>query len=419
MPLKFSKRYCFKVQLWYSLLSFQWIEDKERFSTTSENMDSVVTCNNSHVFVFDNVAMVNITNLTFKGCGKAYPNTTAVMKVINSNIYINHCTFIHSKGRIIDTKFCNMTITKSIFRFSNGSALFARHSTTVCVTDSIYEWNNSSQFSIIYINLGKASLKNCTFHNNSTEGNACIMHIRNSKFELIRCKVTSNQAKMNMLLSAKSTVNISENTFNHNFINSTGIVSLSDSMSTVTCSKFLNNAASFRGILRIYQGEIKIYGTLIFQENKVNRGVFYIYKSEMQVISHKGTKILSRLIIQENIARWGVFLIIQSMVQIYQTILIQGNSVVLRTVDFRKSTVKFDGDVYFKNNTGCILIEESQVEFIKSNKFSSNELQNNIAYEYGGAITSIWSTVKFKGTTRFLGNKSWRVGGACYTCNRE
>ena len=118
----------------------------------------------------------------------------------------------------------------------------------------------------------------------------------------------------------------------------------------------------------INRGKIQTYGEVIFQENKVSRGVFHIYQSE-------GTKIHSKVIIQGNIATWGVFLITQSIVQMNQTILIQGNNVALHTVDFRKSTIGLNGEVYFINNTGCILIEESQVEFNNSIKFSNNERQ--------------------------------------------
>jgi predicted outer membrane repeat protein len=390
------------------------IANKERFSTNSENMDSVITCNESRVFIFENVAKVNLTNLIFKGCGKINPKLIAVIKVINSNIHINHCTFIHSKGMVIDTKLCTLTVTGSIFRFSNGSALVVRHYATVFITNSIYEWNNSSQLPMIYVNLGKASLKHCLFRKNSPKGSVRMIYIRNSTVELRQCKLDSNRATANILLSANSIVSISETIFKQNFISSSGIVLLDNCLSTIFNSMFLRNTATISRILLVYKSKIKIYGKFIFQENIAEQQVFDIDHSEILSISNEDVKNHGELIIQGNIASWGVFAIRHSVVQMHQTILIQGNSGDLHTVAFGKSTIKFNGDVSFINNTGCILIEESQMEFTKSNKFSGNERENSIIYEYGGAITSIWSTIKFNGTTRFLRNKSWKVGGAIF-----
>jgi hypothetical protein len=174
-----------------------------------------------------------------------------------------------------------------------------------------------------------------------------------------------------------------------------------------------SNTASRRNILYVHNSKIQIYGNLSFQENKVKYyGVFSIYQSKVwSVPLNEDAKIHSKLKIQGNIATAGVLLIKESEVQMYQTILIRGNNVVVNTVDVRKSKIKFNGYAYFVNNTGCILIEESQIEFDKSSTFSSNEQKNN-TYAHGGAITSIWSTITFKGTTRFLRNKSWKVGGA-------
>lgn len=396
------------------------IANKERLSINSENTDSVITCNKSHVFEFDNVAKVNITNLTFKGCGKVNPKLIAVIKVFNSDIHINHCTFIHSKGKIIETKFSNLTVTECIFRFSNGSVLEAeaRLNTTVYIINSVYEWNNSSRLSIVFVNLEKASLKNCTFRNNRAERGARIIHIKNSRVEFKQCKVVGNQAKMNILLSNNNQINISESTFKHNFIESRNIVYLLNDRcnltSTTTSTMFHNNIASGRNILYVDKSKIEIYGNLSFQENEVRyMGIFSINQSEVLSVPLKnGTKVISELKIQGNKARWGVLLITESELQIHQTILIQENRAFLSTVDFRKSNIKFNGDVYYISNTGCILIEESQVEFTKS-KFSSINYTRHI-YEYGGAITSIWSTVKFKGTTKFLRNKSRKVGGAIF-----
>lgn len=385
------------------------IANKRRFSTSSENMDSVIKCNESRAFAFYNVAKVNIANLTFKGCGKVNPKLIAVIKIINSDIYINHCTFIHSKGIIIDARSCSLMVTESIFRFSSGSALDAGRNTTVFITNSIYERNNSSKSSMIYINLGKGILKNCTFRNNRAKRS---VYIRNSVVELRRCKLVSNQAKV--LQSANSTVNINETTFKHNFINSSGIVSLHSCMSTITSSVFLNNTVSARKVLYVNNSTIQICGNLTLQENKAKYGVIFIYLSEIWSIANEDARIHSEFLIQGNMAKWGVLLIIESVVQMHQNALIQENNAVLNTVDFRKSTIEFNGDVNFANNTGCILIQDSRMEFNKSNTFSSNERKNNSAYEYeyGGAITSIWSTIKFKGATRFLENKSWKVGGA-------
>ncbi len=353
------------------------IVNKERFSSNSENIDTTITCNDSSVFQFNNVINVNITNLTFNGCGKISPETIAVIKVSNSNININHCTFINSKGRIIDIAFSEMTVIRSVFKFSQGIVLSANNA-TVFNRDCIYEFNLSQ---LLYISWSNASFKNCIFHTNYAQRGTRLIHTRKSIFMLKICELAWNRAKMNLLLLLNSIISISATTFKHNCIKSEGIVSLENSLSNISNS--------------------------IFHNNSVSRGMLHINKSN--------AKIQRKLRIQENKAKWGVLYISQSVVETYQDILIQGNSVNYSTVDFRNSTIKVMGNLYFLNNTGCILIEESQTEFIKSSEFSHNKRKKNISsinYKFGGAITSIWSTVCFKGTTKFLGNKSWKVGGA-------
>ena len=364
------------------------VANKERFSSISENMDTVITCNQSNVFRFDNVAMITITNLTFKGCGKSSLNgTTAVIKIFYSTININHCTFIHSKGRVIDTQFSEVIITENLFKFSRGTVLSANSNSTVNVTGSIYEFNNNinlSNGSSLYISSSDAFFESCIFRNNSIQGSIRMIYIKNSTLTLNKCEFASNRARINILLSLCSKINILGTTFKHNYVNSVGMASLDKSWSTISNSRFLGNVVSRSGGLRISKG-------------KAN---------------------LSNLIIQENKARWGVLYIYQSEVQTYQDILIQGNNATLSTVDFRKSTITLKGNLRFLNNTGCILIEESQTEFMKSGIFSFNEQVNHKSwvssfnYDFGGAITSIWSTVRFNGNNKFRRNKSWKVGGA-------
>ena len=393
------------------------VVNKEKFSSIAKNMDTIITCLDSKSFQFDNVTMVTITNLTFKGCGKAYPRTNSVIIAFNSTININHCTFINSKGRIINTEFCDVTVTESVFKFSYGSVLLVKLNTTVHVTDSIYEWNLSSQFSMIYSNLSEITFKNCTFRNNSAERSSRMILIRNSTFELKQCELASNQAKMSIISSGNCTVNIDGTTFKHNSINTTGIVSLEATTSTINSSIFLNNIALNRGILRIYKGKAIIYNRLLFQRNKVKMGVVYIYQSKVEMIlcSKYRSKFHKQFVIQENKAKWGVLYVLQSEMVIDQNVIIQGNNAVWNAVDFRKSTIKLNGNFLFLNNIGCILIEESPTNFIRFSKFSNNKQnkqRSSTKLRFGGAVTSIWSIVRFKGTTRFLENNSLKVGGA-------
>ena len=394
------------------------VANKKKFSSIAENTDTVITCLDSKVFQFDNVTMVTITNLTFIRCGKAYPNTSSVINAFNSTIYINHCTFINSKGRIINTELCKVTVTDSVFKLSYDSVLSAKLNTTVHITNSIYEWNFSSQFSMVYSYLSKISHKNCTFRNNSANRGIRMIYIRNSTFKLVQCEFASNRANMNIILSGNCTVDISETTFKHNSVKTTGMVSLESSTSTINSSIFLNNTALNKGVLRIYKSKANVYNRLVFQENKAKKGVIYIYQSKVSMIllSKGRSKLHREFIIQENVVKWGVFYVFHSKVKIHQNVVIQGNNATWNAVDFRKSTITFNGNLNFLKNIGCILIEESLTDFNRFSEFSNNKRKkqssNAKLFKIGGAITSIWSTLQFKGTTRFWRNKSLKVGGA-------
>ena len=391
------------------------IANKERFSSDSKSMDTVIICNDSEVFQFNSVKMVTIVNLTFKECGKVYPGA---ITIFSSAIQINNCTFINSKGTIIVINSGKVLMTKSIFMFSDGAALHATNNSTICITDCVYEWNNSSQTSLLYIYSSNISFKNCLFHNNSAKGSSRMLYTRNSILELKQCQLVSNRAVTNLIHLANCMVNINETTFKHNTIKK-GMILLEDSISNISSSILVNNKALNSGVLCIYKGEAKIYNGIIFRSNSVIRyGVMYMYHSKVLMMEHSKSrsKLQRQIIIQENKARWGVLYILQSVVLIQQKVLIQRNSAVWNAVDFRKSIIKINETFHFLHNNGCILIEESLIDFIQFSNFCNNKQRkqcyNTKKYKLGGAITSIWSTVQFKFTARFLGNKSLKGGGA-------
>ena len=86
------------------------------FSQTT-NANIICYNNSGHPLYFEflDIAIVEVTHLTFLGCGF---NNFAALKVISSNLSIKECMFHDLKGIAVDAKSSNITMYKS--KFSNS-----------------------------------------------------------------------------------------------------------------------------------------------------------------------------------------------------------------------------------------------------------------------------------------------------------
>lgn len=97
------------------------ISSIKSFSIISESTDAIITCSNS-TFEFRDVTSVQLTNLTFVGCGRA-GRSNPVMKLSQCKISMCACRFINSTGRVVDASFSNITIEICNFRGSREGIL--------------------------------------------------------------------------------------------------------------------------------------------------------------------------------------------------------------------------------------------------------------------------------------------------------
>ncbi len=356
------------------------VQNTKFFSITSEAAKSIINCNQFSGFYFSKVEVINISNITFIGCG----GSNAVINISHSTASITGCMFTHSNGIDILARRSSVIVRNSMFKYSHRGVLNAKTNSSISVTESTFEFNNlTAKYSVLYIKSSKANFLKSTFHNNTAKSDTDIIHVRKGILVLDQCILTNNSAKVGNIVDIDydSAITIINTHFRYNSLR-TGILSAEYSNVTIDNCTFINNTVT-----------------------KV--GVFNVRKCNIEVIG--------RLEIRENTAEWGVLVIRYSEFKAYQNVTITGNNVTLSTIDIQNSKLELNGSIEFTHNVGNIFIEESKIVLNMPSIFCDNEQtehKNTSLYEQGGAITCIWSAIYFNNATTFCRNKSWKVGGA-------
>ena len=353
------------------------VENIDMFSISSETAKGIINCSQfAGPFNFNNVKMVNMTNMKFIGCG----GSSEVLNIFQSKVNINGCSFIHSRGIVIcSVEHSEVRVVQSLFISSYAGVVTAKYKSNLLVTNSSFELNTKEAVSIIKSSNG--TFLNCIFHNSIVKGKVNIMYVSNSTAVLKQCELTNNKAEKGsiVLSESNSKLRIIETYFKHNSLSRARLFFVKKTDLTIDNCTFANNTVTKIGILHILCSKIII---------------------------------MTELNITENTAEWGVLYVYQSEVITYQNVMITRNYAIRSTLDIHQSKVEFNGHIEFSNNTGAIFIKESKVVFNKTSTFSDNNSQPNKSFELGGAITSRWSLIYFNGTTKFYRNKARKGGGA-------
>ena len=115
----------------------------EKCSLSSIDNNSNIVCSKLAGFIFKNLSMVTLMNLTFIGCGfRNDSRSIAVLQISQvTNANISMCTFLNSKGRVIEADYANITTRSCIFKNSSAGVITAEYSTTMLDIGSIYILN--------------------------------------------------------------------------------------------------------------------------------------------------------------------------------------------------------------------------------------------------------------------------------------
>ena len=334
----------------------------EKCSMLSKDNNSIIACGKLVTgFTFKNVSMVTLTNITFIGCGNE-SISNAVLQISQVNINISTCTFLHSKGRIIEAAHASIITTNCIFKNSSAEVIVTKYNTTLLDVGSIYSHNTFPTKiglgpALLYITASNAKFINSKFRENFVQ--IKMIQVMSGTLTLRQCEMAYNNG-MRLVMSSNSSLQISDSKLTHNFaLHSIFLIQVRFTNLSISSSTFAHNIAELRvNIFHVRESIVESYHALIITNN-----------TSYQEFSYN-------------------------------------------LMDIRDSKVKF-GKVHYSNNTGTIFFMHSKAIFTKRSKFQ-NHKQIKGAYSYGGAITSIASIIRFQSTTTFCDHDSQNKGGAVY-----
>ena len=201
------------------------VQDVSNLTLFSQITDANIICSRHFVhFELRNIAIAQLTHLTFLGCGPGNIYVTRALAALDifsvSDLNIRECKFHNSKGRVVVATFCNITIYKSEFINSSITALH------------------------IYFRIGSLSIRECKFHDSKGRvitGHYCDITIYKSEF------VNSSKGVL-----STSKCNVSDiGSFYYNssdFVMHSAVISRSSILNFRSC-KFYSNGELFKSAL--------------------------------------------------------------------------------------------------------------------------------------------------------------------------
>ena len=333
----------------------------KKYSMVSKDNISTIVCGElADGFTFKNVSMITLTNLTFIGCGSD-SRSKAVLQISQvTNTNISFCTFLNSKGRVIEAIHTNIYTIKCVFKYSSAGVLTANYNTTLLDIGSTYTCNTFSikKSVLLDITASCANFTNSTFNENFVAKHTMI-RVRDSGTLIVQqCELMYNNGTR-VVDSRNSTIKIFNSIVTHNFASySIYLIQISNTNMSINNSILAHNEAKLKTvILQIGKSTVRSYHTLTITNN---------------TSYHRNYNLL----------------------------------------DIRDSDLIF-GKVNYSDNIGSIFIKQSTVTFFGTSKFQ-NHTHKQKTSSYGGVITSIASIIYFKGTTTFCNNEVRSIGGAIY-----
>ena len=232
----------------------------------------------------------------------------------NCTVFISNFLFIGNKaddgGAIQISNFCHITILNSSFKanepstiyfsksvfsqisgcsfFNNTSPLFARSSSTVNVTNSLFYYNSRHNGGVLFaLDLINVSFYNCSFTGN-TAFQGGVMFIDNSDIRLIACNFTRNSATNGGVFQVSGHLFMAHCVMNNNTATGDGGVGYLEDNSQIyiTASVFrANSAGNDGGVLQIIKSTVSVRNSSFLQNWTGYRvGVVYVeYNSAINI----------------------------------------------------------------------------------------------------------------------------------------
>ena len=340
----------------HTLYSRHIFSNIEKCSIFSKDNSSLIVCSEVAAgFTFKNVSIVTLTNLTFIRCGNAsrYNPVLHIFRVNDANI--STCVFLHSKGRVIEAAYANITTKYCSFESCSAGVIILQHNTTMLDIGGIYTLNTFSpkRSALVFIIESIANFINSRFYKNRYNAyvrlHTIIYYVKGGTLTLRQCELAHNNAEL--LISHDSTIVIYDSNLTHNF------------------------AGRRTSLLSIFTTNLSI-----------NNGIFAhnIYMRQLQGAI--------------------IFIDADSTVKSNNTLTIINNTCISYchnsyALDIRSSRVTFER-VNISDNTGSMAFLRSKVEFTEL-KFQHARIIHPYIPLHRDAITSVASIIIFQGTTSF------------------
>ena len=349
------------------------------------------------------------------------PDTSAsnqnggVMNVIDTNVTVNHCTFVsnaaYGDGGVMETEGSTINISNSVFSNNTAShvgGVFKSRSSTTVIDSGVLQDDESSRL-IIY---------NSSFDNNSANNQGGIIGSYHTHLSMVTCSVNSNMASQGAAIHAEySTVTVHNTTCSSNRAHIGGVMTLFKSTTTISGTNITNNTASNdAGAIHADNSTINLTN-MIFSLNDAFSGAGVIHGITSSLTSW------GFLVIRQNRGNTGVVNVEMSRATIGGFLTFESN---YRSFFILRSTVTFSDESVFMNNTryplnntseftegGALTLYHSTVEFTDITTMMHNQAES------GGAIAAFFSIINLQGDTTLEHNTATSSGGAIYAYKTE
>ena len=258
----------------------------------------------------------------------------------------------------------------------------------------------------------------CSFSHNSAKLNGGIGLFKTSVVLVRNCNFTGNKAfekAGGVFYAERSTVQMNFSYFNGNeAYNLGGVTRISKSNVSITECTFIGNGATSgvgRGGVMYYADNtfVKFCNTKFYSNRAYAGGAVSSNTGSVLHLTNKNLFV-------GNSAHYGGAIQVQfSLFTCNCTLLIINNNASWGAFIFLHSGGKIDGKFTYKNNTGSLLVFDSEISASGDIQFKNNVpeelLENYAGVNEGGGITSILSTVYLQEKVKFLHNKAINGGG--------
>ena len=349
------------------------------------------------------------------------PDTSAsnknggVMNVIDTNVTVNHCTFVsnaaHGDGGVMETEDSTINISNSVFSNNTAShvgGVFKSRSSTTVIDGGVLPADESSRL-MIY---------NSSFDSNVANNQGGIIGSYRSHLSMVTCSVNSNRASQGAAIHAEySTVTVHNTTCSSNRAHIGGVMTLFRSTTTISGTNITNNTVSNdAGAIHADNSTMNLTN-MIFSLNDAFGGAGVIHGITSSLTSW------GFLVIMQNRGNTGIVNIEMSRATFGGFLTFESN---YRSFFILRSTVTFSGESVFMNNTryplnntsefsegGALTLYHSTVEFTDITTMMNNQAES------GGAIAAFFSIINLQGDTILEHNTATSSGGAIYAYKTE